>query len=56
MESKEVYCDNCQTFRPLVEARIPNLNGNDDYAAHDLRCGFCNYLVATVRQPAATPV
>ena len=53
MESAQIYCDNCQDFRPLVEVPFPELDG-DGYTALNLRCGFCNYLVATIRHRDAT--
>ena len=53
MELAQIYCDNCQDFRPLVEVPFPELDG-DCYTALNLRCGFCNYLVATIRHRAAT--
>lgn len=42
-----IYCDNCQTVRPLVLSHMP-ADGHNDHAATDLLCGECCFVIATL--------
>ena len=46
MPRKEVFCENCDSYQPLVEHK-PQADERNPYPWYDLTCGTCAYIVAT---------
>lgn len=45
---KEIYCENCADFKPLIE-EDPTVDDLNEYAWGDLLCGECKLIIATIR-------
>jgi hypothetical protein len=48
MPRKKVYCENCQSYQPLVEHE-PKRDELNPYPWYDLTCGTCHYIIATIQ-------
>ncbi len=47
MPRKEVYCDDCDSYQPLVEHEITD--ERNPYPWSDLTCGTCCAIIATIQ-------
>src|SRR6478672_891108 len=48
MSRKEVYCENCDSYQPMVEHE-PRTDERNSYPWYDITCSTCAYIVATVQ-------
>jgi hypothetical protein len=48
MPRKEVFCENCDSYQPLVEHE-PVTDKRNPYPWYDLTCATCCYIVAAVQ-------
>jgi len=48
MPRKEVYCEDCGTYQPMVE-HIPQKDERNPYPWYDITCGTCASIIATVQ-------
>jgi hypothetical protein len=48
MPRKEVYCENCDSYQPLVEHKL-QADERNRYPWYDLTCETCSYIVATLQ-------
>jgi hypothetical protein len=48
MPGKEVYCDECDSYQPMVEHE-PLTGDMNPYPWYDITCGTCASIIATVQ-------
>jgi hypothetical protein len=48
MPRKEVFCENCDSYQPLVEHE-PQTDERDPYPWYDFTCGTCCLIIATMQ-------
>jgi hypothetical protein len=48
MPRKEVFCENCDSYQPLLE-HGPIADDRNPYKWLDLQCGTCYLIIATLQ-------
>ena len=48
MPRKELFCENCDSYQPMVEHE-PITDERNPYPWYDVTCGTCAYIVATIQ-------
>lgn len=48
-DRREVWCPNCHAFQPLDDERGPHSDELNPWPWHDLVCGACRFVIATIR-------
>jgi hypothetical protein len=48
-EQREIYCETCGDFQPLDDEGGPHSDDLNEHPWHDLVCGTCRFVIATIR-------
>jgi hypothetical protein len=48
MPRKEIFCENCESYQPLLEHE-PIADDCNPYPWYDIQCGTCYLLIATLQ-------